>query len=151
MSPPVDPELLAAVRGVALAARMIEHHLDAMTLAQLRIMTLIERDPIRASALAERAALSRPTLSGLLDGLAAKGWIDRCAVDGDRRGVTLAITDVGRRALTAAQRESTRALAGLLDELPARRRAAAIDALGSLATAVQIRHDRRMVEGEAPR
>jgi len=151
MSPSVDPELLAAVRGVALAARMIEHHLDAMTLAQLRIMTLIERDPIRASALAERAALSRPTLSGLLDGLAAKGWIDRCAVDGDRRGVTLAITDVGRRALTAAQQESTRALAGLLDELPARRRAAAIDALGSLATAVQIRHDRRMVEGETAR
>lgn len=141
-----DPELTAAVRGVALAARAIERQLDAMTLAQLRIMSLIARDPMRASALAEHAALSRPTLTGLLDGLAAKGWIDRRTVDGDRRGVTLGITESGTAALRVAQAESTHALSVLLDELPAGQRSAAIDALGALTVVVQLRQDRRLAQ-----
>src|SRR4051812_18948591 len=87
-----EQEVRAAVHGVALAARSIERRLATMSLAQMRTLSLIARDPMRASELADGAALSRPTLSGLLDGLAAKGWIDRRSVESDRRGVSLAIT-----------------------------------------------------------
>ena len=105
-----------------MAARIIEHRLDAMTLAQMRILGLIERDPIRASALAERAALSLPTLTGLIDGLAARGWVERRPADDDRRGVTFSITPDGHQALTRAHEESAGALDELLDELsPANR------------------------------
>jgi len=143
---PLDPDLLAAVRGVAIAARAMERHLDAMSLAQMRILTLIARDPIRANVLAERAALSRPTLTGLIDGLVAKGWIDRCTVDGDRRGVALAITERGRRSLTAAHQEAADALSELLDELSPTQQRATMMALGHLTTAAQIRHTRRLAE-----
>lgn len=122
----------AAVRGVAFAARTIERSLGAMTLAQLRILTLVARDPIRASALADGAALSRPTLTGLLEGLAAKDWVERCAVDGDRRGVSLSITDTGRVALQEAELESAAALSALLDELPADEREVAARSLAAL-------------------
>jgi DNA-binding MarR family transcriptional regulator len=127
-----DPNLHDAVRGVAFAARTIERSLGSMTLAQLRILTLVARDPIRARALADGAALSRPTLTGLLEGLVAKGWVERCAVDGDRRGVTLSITESGRVALAEAERESAAALTGLLDELPADERDAAARSLAAL-------------------
>jgi DNA-binding MarR family transcriptional regulator len=143
--------MLDAVRGVALAARRIERRLDTMSLGQLRVLTLVARDPIRASALARGAALSRPTLTGLLDGLASKGWIDRCAVDGDRRGVTLSITDDGRRALAEAQRHATSALDELLDELTPRERDTAVRSLGALAGVAQRQLDRRIGSDEAAR
>jgi DNA-binding MarR family transcriptional regulator len=131
------------VRGAAFAARSIERSLSSMTLAQLRILTLVARDPIRASALADDAALSKPTLTGVLEGLAAKGWVERCAVDGDRRGVTLAITASGRDALARAEHESADALAGLLSELPEHEREIAVGALASLAGVAQRRLARR--------
>ena len=123
----------AAVRGVTFAARTIERSLGSMTLAQLRILTLVARDPVRASTLAEDASLSRPTLTGVLEGLVAKGWVDRNAVDGDRRGVTLAITANGRDALQRAERESGDALAALVADLPIRERDGAIRSLAALA------------------
>lgn len=143
--------MLAAVSGVAIVARMIERRLDAMSLAQMRILTLVERDPARASAVAERAALSRPTLSGMIDGLAARGWIDRCTVDGDRRGVTLSITPDGAAALARAQRESARALEELLEEMSPARRTSALHALANLSSAAEVRHHRKLIRGEGDR
>jgi DNA-binding MarR family transcriptional regulator len=139
---PVAPELLAAVRGVAIAARRIERELTGMSLGQMRILTLIERDPLRANALADRAALSRPTLTGLLDGLATRGWIDRHAVEGDRRGITLAITGAGRRALAQAHAEAATGLTDLLEDLPEPERRAAIAALGAIPEALRQCHGR---------
>ena len=133
----------AAVRGAAFAARTIERSLTSMTLAQLRILTLVARDPIRASALADHAALSKPTLTGVLEGLATKGWVDRCAVDGDRRGVTLAITASGRAALAVAEHESAAALEGLLSELPEHDRDGAVRSLAALAGVAQRRLARK--------
>ena len=136
--------MLAAVRGTAVAARVIERRLDAMTLPQMRILGFIDRDPIRANALAERAALSRPTLTGLIDGLASRGWVERRPADDDRRGVTFSITPEGRAALSRAQEESADALGELLEELSPAHRAQAVQALGHLATAARIRYDRRL-------
>ena len=53
--------------------------------------------------LAERAAVSRPSLTGLLDGLEARGWVQRVGVEGDRRGVSLAVTPLGSAALKHAE------------------------------------------------
>src|SRR4051812_49446936 len=98
-----------------MGARVLERALDDMTLPQFRVMTLIASSPERANRLAERAAVSRPSLTGLLDGLEAKGWVQRVTVAGDRRGVSLAGTAEGaaalargERAMTAEDRKSTR-------------------------------------------
>jgi DNA-binding MarR family transcriptional regulator len=146
-----DPdELFTAVRGLAFASRRIERGLSSLSLAQLRILTLVANDPVRASVLADGAALSRPTLTGVLEGLVAKGWVTRCAVDGDKRGVTLSITAAGRDALDAAVAESTTALAELIDDLPAEQRAATVAALAGLTSVAKARLARRVDETVAP-
>ena len=141
---PVAAELFTAVRGLAFASRRVERGLTTVSLAQLRILTLVANDPVRASVLADGAALSRPTLTGVLEGLVAKGWITRCAVDGDKRGVTLSITADGRVALDEAVNESTAALAELVDDLPAGQRAATIAALAGLTSVAKQRLARRV-------
>jgi len=131
--------LTDAVLGVALAARALERQLGELTLAQLRILSLVDADPGRAGALADRAAMSRPTLSGLIDGLVNRGWVERHLVSGDRRGVTLRVTPAGSVALAQALDEAGQALAALLGEMPADRRSEVVEALGALRQAA---HDR---------
>jgi DNA-binding MarR family transcriptional regulator len=109
----VGSELTAAVRALAVGARVLERTLDDMTLPQFRVLALISSAPERASHLAEKAAVSRPSLTGLLDGLEARGWVERSDVEGDRRGVTLELTKAG----AAALRHAERAMAGALDEV----------------------------------
>lgn len=132
-------DLTDAVLGVALAARALERQLGELTLAQLRILSLVDADPGRAGALADRAAMSRPTLSGLIDGLVNRGWVERHLVDGDRRGVTLRITPAGSVALARALDEAGQALAALLEEVPASGRQRVVDALGALRQAAHSR------------
>jgi len=132
-------QLTDAVLGLALAARALERQLGELTLAQLRILSLVDADPVRAGTLAERAAMSRPTLSGLIDGLVNRGWVERHLVHGDRRGVTLRITPAGSVALARALDEAGQALASLIDLVPARQQHTVLDALGHLK---QASHDR---------
>ncbi len=103
--PAVPPD---AARTLAIASRVVEKSLgdmapDPMTLPQLRILSLIARAPERASRLASQSDVSRPTLTGVLDGLVARGWVERTEVEGDRRGVELEATSTGRAALEGAQ------------------------------------------------
>lgn len=58
---------------------------------------------IRMGELAERALLTRPGLSGLVDRLADAGLVERRPCDGDARGTYAAITELGRRRLERAE------------------------------------------------
>ena len=122
-----------AARTLAVASRLVEKAIGEMTLPQLRILTLVARAPERASRLASQSDVSRPTLTGVLDGLVAKGWIERTEVEGDRRGVELKATAAGRAALLDAQAAVAARFDTVLDHLePGRRRDAVmgLEALG---------------------
>jgi len=137
-------ELSAAVRALAIGARVLERALDDMTLPQFRVMVLVASSPERANRLAERAAVSRPSLTGLLDGLEARGWVQRVEVEGDRRGVSLEVTARGSAALKQAERAMTRELEEVLRAGSAADRARVIDGLDALGNAVrEHRHARR--------
>ena len=133
----VDPCALdRAALTLALASRLLEQALGDMTLPQFRVLSVVASSPERASRIAERAAMSRPTLSGLLDGLAARGWVQRTDVDGDRRGVRLEVTPDGRAALAAARAHVAARLESLLDAADAFDRTAALDGLAALGRAL---------------
>jgi DNA-binding MarR family transcriptional regulator len=136
----VDGELLVGVKAVAFTSRALERGLDELTLPQFRVLTLLAGSPERASRIAELAAVSRPSLTGILDGLEAKGFIRRQDVAGDRRGVQLDVTAAGRKALAKAERDATAALAELLGRLDEKGRAAALDGLAALHAALASRH-----------
>ncbi|MGZ4674970.1 MAG: MarR family winged helix-turn-helix transcriptional regulator [Acidimicrobiia bacterium] len=127
-----------SVRTLAIVSRILERSLTEMTLPQFRVLGLISRAPERANQLARQAAISRPSLTGVLDGLEARGWVCRREVDGDRRGVSLEVTAAGRAALDVAHDAVQDRLAELLEHVAAERRDAALEGLAALGEAVQI-------------
>jgi DNA-binding MarR family transcriptional regulator len=111
----MDPELHRAVRTLAYASRGLERAAAPLSLPQYRILALVAGAPERASRLAQRVDVTKAALTGVIDALEARGFIERAVVDGDRRGVTLVLTTTGTEALAAADAAMTRWLAGVLD------------------------------------
>jgi DNA-binding MarR family transcriptional regulator len=128
-------EVRDAIYALSRSARMFENRLVDMTLPQLRVLRLVADAPGRASALAERAAVSRPSLTGVIDGLEGRGWLRRAEVDGDRRGVHLEVTDAGRDALAAAEAALGAHLEAVLSTVTGEERRQVLDALGVLSSA----------------
>lgn len=54
-------------------------------------------EPMRLSELRSGVLLSQPALSRLVDRLLARGLLDRCGDDADRRAVRISLTEAGRR------------------------------------------------------
>ena len=108
-----------------------------MSLAQYRILTMIGSSPQRAGRLAQRAALSKSTLTGLLDGLVTRGWVRRIEIEGDRRGVGLELTDEGSTARVAAEVALVERMERYLGVAGAHDRAVALAGLAALHRAVQ--------------
>lgn len=92
-------ELRDEVRALAWGSRLLERACTELSLSQYRVLALIASSPERAARLAERASVTRPTLTAVLDGLEARGLIRRGDVEGDRRGVLLEVTPEGRAGL----------------------------------------------------
>jgi DNA-binding MarR family transcriptional regulator len=130
-------ELVTAARAVAFTARRLERALGEMTLPQFRVLALVASSSERASRIAEQAAVSRPSLTGLLDGLETRGWVRRVDVTGDRRGVRLEVTPAGTAALAEAEQAMAGALADVLDAVPAAERHRTVRGLTSLGDALR--------------
>jgi DNA-binding MarR family transcriptional regulator len=145
-----DRDLIPAVRALATGARVLERALGDMTLPQFRVLAVVASSPERASRVAERAAVSRPSLSGVLDGLESRGWVRRSVVDGDRRGVHLDVTAVGNQALTAATAAAAVALDDLLAGVAPAERETVLRALALLAEVFDARAAHRVGSAEAP-
>jgi DNA-binding MarR family transcriptional regulator len=137
----VDDELISSVRALAFASRTLEKALDQMTLPQYRVLTLIANSPERASRIAQTADVTRPSMTGLVDGLVAKNWVKRVDVDGDRRGVSLAITPEGAKAYDAAQTAMASAVQELLGHADAKTARRALDGLVAFHQALLAKRD----------
>lgn len=112
MSEPTQPtqqagagRLPGAVRAVAILSRHFERQCLEMglSLPQYRLLLFVRRGPQRAAELAAQAAVRRPTLTALVDGLEKEGLLLRCAVEGDRRGIRLELTPKGSEMLDRAE------------------------------------------------
>lgn len=68
-------------------------------------------EPVRLSELNRHVLLSQPALSRLVDRLADRGLVDRCADPADGRGVRLSLTAAGRAMQRQVGRAHARAVA----------------------------------------
>lgn len=70
-----------------------------LTLARARILRLLKKADSAATqrALALELEIEGPTLVRLLDNLESQGWIERRAVEGDRRAKQIVLTEEGHR------------------------------------------------------
>src|SRR6478736_5907993 len=84
---------------IARLARVLENHATAdLSLSQYRVLGLLSSGHERAGDLAARLAVTKPTLTALVDGLVEKGYVVRETPSGDRRAVRVSITAAGRAA-----------------------------------------------------
>jgi DNA-binding MarR family transcriptional regulator len=96
-------ELREASRAMALLGRTLERACADLTLAQYRVLAMVAGGDARASKLAERLAVARPTVTAVVDGLVERGYLLREAVPGDRRSTSIVVTQEGRARLAAAE------------------------------------------------
>jgi DNA-binding MarR family transcriptional regulator len=138
-------ESRAAVRTLARLARLLEHACQELTLPQYRLLTMVASGDERASQLAGRLALSKPTVTAAVDGLVERGLLARSEVAADRRVVRLTLTPAGRTALATTEVAMAAPLARLLPrcEDPG----LVMVALGQLSRAMEAAFADRMAEG----
>lgn len=121
-------------RVLARLARHVEHALadEELSIPQYRLLAYLSHGEEAASKLADKLAVSRPSITALADGLVKRGLVERRAYEGDRRRVDHVITTAGRAALAAGDRAANAKLADLAGRLPGD---ALVDAIAALAAA----------------
>lgn len=93
-----------AGRTVAWLAKQVEIGLASADLSapQYRVLGLLDESSAVSSDLAERLAVRPPSVTAIVDGLVARGLVERRHVVSDRRLVDHVLTDSGRQALDTA-------------------------------------------------
>jgi long-chain acyl-CoA synthetase len=136
---PPDPPAAAAAGAVlgsygrvaAWLSKRVEVALATvdLTLPQYRVMGILAEGSSAASGLADRLAVRRPSITAIVDGLVAKGLVDRRQEDSDRRKVALRLTDKGVRVLAQADRDVDAYLVSIAQHLPSKEEATALHSL----------------------
>ncbi|HWB72006.1 MAG TPA: MarR family transcriptional regulator, partial [Egibacteraceae bacterium] len=127
-------------RAAARLARVVERALaePELSLAQYRLLAFLAEGASAAAVIADKLAVSRPSITALVDGLVSRGLVARSGDPSDRRRVHVALTDAGRKALALADEAVTRRLAALLEPLPATTARKAVTGLEALREALDI-------------
>jgi long-chain acyl-CoA synthetase len=112
-----------AARAVARLAKQVEVAIGPLDLSlpQYRVLALLGDGSTASSVLARKLAVSPPTVTAVVDGLVARGLVERQADPEDRRRLTLLLTRDGKRVLAAGDAAAETRLdeiAAFLDEPP---------------------------------
>lgn len=107
-------EQTAAVRALARVSRVLERSSGELSLAHYRVLAAVAEGHARASRLAERLALGKPTISASVEALTTRGLIVREDVAGDQRAATLRLTPAGAELLHETETRMCERLSTLL-------------------------------------
>ncbi|MDQ7907552.1 MarR family winged helix-turn-helix transcriptional regulator [Phytohabitans sp. ZYX-F-186] len=126
--------MVEVVRVLARLARLMERNSGELSLAQYRVLAAVGAGEERASRVAQRLALGKPTVSASVDALTRRGLITSASVGEDQRAVALTLTPPGQAMLDRVES----GWVAMLEELCARGGLPndALAALGSLTKAV---------------
>jgi len=125
---PFDGHLIGGGgRVLARLAKQLEMALDGagLSMAQYRLLGWLEPGDEASVRLAERLAVTPPSITALVDGLVKRGFVDRVPDPADRRRLPLHLTDEGVAALHTADAAIEARLATILEHLGERSTAAA--------------------------
>lgn len=137
----IDVTSVEAVRTLARAARLIEKASGDLGLAHYRVLSAIAAGEDRASRVAKRFELGRPTISAAVDALTRAGLIERAVVETDQRAFELRLTQQGRATLDAVEAEMVHLFDDLLGHLASPR--SAIETLAAVGDALDARAEER--------
>lgn len=141
----------SSVRVIAHLARRFESRLgeDGISLPQYRVLSFLSEGEWAASALADHLAVSRPSVTAVVDGLVEREWVERRESPDDRRRVIHHLTAAGVERLASASAALGESVDDLFGQLDPGERARAEDGLALLGVAMLRRRD-AVVRGSAP-
>jgi DNA-binding MarR family transcriptional regulator len=107
-------------RTAAWLAKQVELGLATveLSLSQYRILGALAEGSAMSSSLAERLAVRPPSVTAVIDGLVARGLVDRTHSEDDRRRISLAMTTEGVAVLESADRAVNERLEQIAAGLP---------------------------------
>jgi DNA-binding MarR family transcriptional regulator len=137
----------AAIRAVARLARLLERSSEDLNLAHYRVLSAVADGEERASRVADRLALGKPTISAAVESLCKRGLLSREDAAEDRRVATLALTPAGEAALVAVERAMVERLRDIAGRTPDAERV--VDSLADLGPALDQLADERAAARKA--
>jgi DNA-binding MarR family transcriptional regulator len=112
------PVPVEAVRALARVSRLLERASGELSLPHYRVLAAVAGGDERASRVARRLALGKPTISASVDALCRRGLLTRESEAGDLRAVTLQLTPAGTAALHEVEAAMLERLRAVLDCTP---------------------------------
>jgi len=84
-----------------------------LSLSQYRVLSAVAAGEERASRVAARLALGKPTVSASVEALCARGLLRRTSVARDHRAIQLSLTEAGANVLQMARSDMAASLEAL--------------------------------------
>jgi DNA-binding MarR family transcriptional regulator len=132
---PEPSALVDAVRALSRVSRVVERETDELSVADYRVLSTIVSGEGRASRLAARLALGKPTISASVESLVKRGLLVRSSVRGDNRAIALSLTEDGAELLDRVETRMARQLELLCERTPDAQRV--VDSLCGLGDAIE--------------
>ncbi|HEX4732094.1 MAG TPA: MarR family winged helix-turn-helix transcriptional regulator [Solirubrobacterales bacterium] len=129
-----NEEKVQAIRALARLARALERSSGDLNLAHYRVLSAIADGDERASRVADRLTLGKPTVSAAVESLCKRGLLSREDAAEDRRAATLTLTPAGEAALAEVERGMIERIDEFLDRTPDA--AQVVESLGQLGEAI---------------
>jgi DNA-binding MarR family transcriptional regulator len=111
-------EQIEAVRALARASRVLERASGELSLAHYRVLAAIDAGSERASGIARRLAIGKPTVSAAVDALVQRGLLVRTEVAGDQRAAALHLTSAGEAVVTRVESDMIQRIEDLCARTP---------------------------------
>jgi DNA-binding MarR family transcriptional regulator len=138
-----------AIRALARMARQLERSSGDLNLAHYRVLAAVADGDERASRVADRLALGKPTVSAAVESLTKRGLLSREDAAEDRRAATLTLTAAGKAALAEVEGGMLERLDDLCARTPDPN--AVLEALARLGEALDEVADERLAARKAKR
>lgn len=134
--PVIDAVLRASRALVAVAARSLAQAAADVTLPQYRALVLLAgRGSQSLADLAHTLGVNPSTATRMCDRLVSKRLVRRRTVPGDRRQVSLNLTEAGRELVDEVSDARRKEIAAIVGAIPASRRSHVIAALDAFSAA----------------
>ena len=117
-TPGADPSMVDAVRALARLARILERASSHLSLSQYRVLSAVASGDERATRVAQRLEVGKPTISAAVEALCRSGYLDRSVETRDQRAMSLRVTASGRRVLDQVEAEMVRRIEDLCARTP---------------------------------
>jgi len=139
----LSPEIC---RTAARLGRQMEFALAnaGITVPQYRLLSLMSEGSSAGAVLADKLRVSRPTVTGIIEGLVVRGLVLREDDPEDRRRMRATMTRAGEETLRLADAAVSARLLELLDTVDPDRASTAIEGLRVMHDALDIRRESKL-------